>query len=86
MTNKNNNADLGCSPDALAQRKAELLTLLGQVAPEVLGDNQQINFNKLKELLGEDRIARNEHYELSWAGKVTARREIQKTSSHTLLP
>ncbi len=86
MTNKQNDADLGCSPDVLAQRKSELLTLLGQVAPEVLSDNQQINVNKLKELLGEDRIAGNEHYELSWAGKAVARREIQKTSSHTLLP
>lgn len=86
MTNKNNNADVGYSADALAQRKAELLTILSQAAPEVLSDNQQININKLKELLGEDRIASNEHYELSWAGKAAARREIQKTSSHTLLP
>ncbi len=86
MTNKNNNADLGYSPDALAQRRSELLTLLSQAAPDVLSDNQQINVNKLKELLGEDQIAGNEHYELSWAGKAAARREIQKTSSHTLLP
>jgi len=86
MNNKNSNADLGYSPDVLAQRKSELLTLLSQVAPEVVSDNQQINVNKLKELLGEDRIASNEHYELSWAGKAAARREIQKTSSHTLLP
>lgn len=86
MANTNNNADLGYSPNVLAQKKSELLTLLGQAAPEVFSDNQQVNINKIKELLGEDQIASNEHYELSWAGKAAARREIQKTSSHTLLP
>ena len=77
--------DLGHSPDALAQRKAELLALLAQTAPELMSDNQ-LNVAKLQELLGEDRVATDEHYELSWAGKTAARREIQKTSSHTLRP
>ena len=85
MTNTTNLTELGHSPDALAQRQAELLALLRQTAPEVLSDNQ-INFEKLKELLGEERIAPAEHYELNWAGKTEARREIQKTSSHTLRP
>ena len=31
---------LGHSPDALAQRKAELLALLAQTAPELISDNQ----------------------------------------------
>ena len=78
-------AELGQSPDALAQRKAELLALLAQTAPELISDNQ-LNVAKLQELLGEDRVAPDEHYELNWAGKTAARREIQKTSSHTLLP
>ncbi|WP_341686235.1 site-specific DNA-methyltransferase [Limnohabitans sp.] len=78
--------DLSHSPDALAQRRAELLALLSQTAPEVLSDHQQINVDKLKALLGEEHIAGDEHYELSWAGKSAARREIQKASSHTLLP
>lgn len=78
--------ELGHSPDALAQRRAELLALLSQAVPEVLNDHQQINVDKLKELLGQEHIAGDEHYELSWAGKAAARREIQKTSSHTLLP
>ncbi len=78
--------DLGHSPDALAQRKAELLALLAQTAPELISDNQ-LNLDKLKDLLEPDRIADPlEHYELSWAGKTAARREIQKTSSHTLRP
>ncbi len=86
--NKNNHTttDLGYSPDLLAQRRAELLALLSQTAPEVLSDHQQINVDKLKALLGEEHTAGDEHYELSWAGKSAARREIQKTSSHTLLP
>lgn len=86
MTKISNNTNLRYSPDVLAQRKAELLALLSQAAPEILSDNQQINVSILKELLGEEQIAGNEHYELSWAGKTAARREIQKTSSHTLLP
>jgi adenine-specific DNA-methyltransferase len=89
MNNTNNTmntTDLGYSPDALAQRRAELLALLSQTAPEVLSDHQQINVDKLKALLGEEHTAGDEHYELSWAGKSAARREIQKTSSHTLLP
>ena len=51
-TNTTNLTELGHSPDALAQRQAELLALLRQTAPEVLSDNQ-VNFEKLKELLGE---------------------------------
>ena len=82
---ENNNNELGYSPDALAERQAELLTLLRQTTPEVISDNQ-IDIEKLKELIGQDRIAPAEHYELSWAGKAAARREIQKTTSHTLLP
>ncbi|OYU31618.1 MAG: site-specific DNA-methyltransferase [Comamonadaceae bacterium PBBC2] len=87
----NNNASnptiqqLGYSPDALTQRKAELMALLAQAAPELISD-QQLNVAKLQELLGKERLAADEHYELSWAGKTAARREIQKTSSHTLRP
>lgn len=82
---ENYNTDLGYSPDALVERQAELLALLRQTAPEVISDNQ-IDLEKLKELIGQERIAPAEHYELSWAGKANARREIQKTTSHTLLP
>lgn len=67
MNNNSNPTELGHSPDALAQRQAELLALLRQAAPEVLSDNQ-LNLEKLKELLGQERIAPAEHYELNWAG------------------
>lgn len=85
MENNTTHTELGFSPDALAERQAELLALLRQTAPEVISDNQ-IDIEKLKELIGQERIAPEEHYELSWAGKSAARREIQKTTSHTLLP
>jgi adenine-specific DNA-methyltransferase len=62
-----------------------LLDLLRQAAPEIISDNQ-LDLERLKELLGEERLAPAEHYELSWAGKAAARREVQKTTSHTLLP
>ena len=84
-TLNSSNQDLGRSPDALAERQAELLALIRQTVPEVITDSQ-INLDKLKELLGQDSIASDEHYELNWAGKFAARREIQKTSSLTLLP
>lgn len=82
---EHNNTELGYSPDVLAERQAELLDLLRQTVPEVISDNQ-IDIEKLKELIGEERIAPAEHYELTWAGKTAARREIQKTTSYTLLP
>ncbi|ENX5419374.1 TPA: site-specific DNA-methyltransferase [Proteus mirabilis] len=84
-TSDNTNIGLGYSPDALAERKAELLNLLGQVAPELLSDNQ-LNIDKLKDLLAGDITDLQEHYELNWAGKAAARREVQKTTSSTLLP
>lgn len=77
--------DLGYSPDAHVQRQAELMELIRQAAPEVIADNQ-INLEKLKELIGQEFITSDEHYELNWAGKFAARREIQKTSSLTLHP
>jgi adenine-specific DNA-methyltransferase len=77
--------NLGHSSDGLAQRQAELLALIRQTAPEVIADNQ-INVEKFKELIGQDFFVSEEHYELNWAGKFAARREIQKTSSLTLRP
>ena len=79
-------SDLGYSLNAYSQRQQELLAAIRQIAPEVASD-QQIDFERLKNLLGQERIApEKEHYELTWAGKAAARREIQKTTSATLLP
>ncbi|MCX7220831.1 MAG: hypothetical protein NTY70_18440 [Burkholderiales bacterium] len=80
-----NASELGYSADCQAQRQHDLLTLIRQAAPEVISDSQ-IDIERLKELLGEDAIAPFENYELNWAGKSAARREIQRATSHTLLP
>ncbi|MDO4682399.1 MAG: site-specific DNA-methyltransferase [Lautropia sp.] len=78
-------SELGFSPDPLAQRQKELLATLGQIDPALIKDNQ-LDIDALKALLGDERIAPDEHYELSWAGKSAARREIQKSTSNTLRP
>lgn len=88
MSTRNENTDvneLGYSPDAQEERQQQLIDLLRQTAPELLSDNQ-IDVERLKELLGEERLAPAEHYELSWSGKKDARNEIQKKTSHTLRP
>lgn len=78
--------ELGQSPDLLAQQQAALLHFVRQTVPELMSDNQ-LDLHKLKAWLDEaDAAAPNEHYELTWAGKTAARREVQKTTSHTLRP
>ena len=62
-----------------------MLAALGQIEPALIKDNQ-LDIDALKALLGQDDIAGPEHYELSWAGKSAARREIQKSTSNTLRP
>ena len=76
---------MGFSPDAKNLRLSELTQALKTIAPELISDNR-IDIARLKNLLGEEELTQNEHYELKWAGKAAARREIQKTTSHTLLP
>ncbi|MDO5103692.1 MAG: site-specific DNA-methyltransferase, partial [Lautropia sp.] len=78
-------AELGYSPDPLAQRQKDLLATLGQIEPALIKDNQ-LDIDALKALLGQENLTGPEHYELSWAGKSDARREIQKSSSNILRP
>ena len=63
----------------------EKLAQLRGVFPEVFSE-EKIDFNRLKDILGENVIFPNEHYELSWAGKAEARKEIQKQTTNTLVP
>jgi adenine-specific DNA-methyltransferase len=77
--------NLSHSSNPQVQQQADLIRLIGQVVPDLITENR-LNVSKLQELLGQERIAQQEHYELTWAGKSAARREIQKTSSHTLRP
>ena len=78
----------GFSADALKERARTLTALLRQAAPEAISDGQ-IDIRRLQQLLKPDQPdppAAQEHYELGWAGKAAARREIQQTTSDTLLP
>ena len=78
----------GFSADALKERARTLTALLRQAAPEIISDGQ-IDIRRLQQLLKPDQPdppAAQEHYELGWAGKAAARREIQQTTSDTLLP
>ena len=71
----------GHSLDITADKIAQLRVIF----PEVFSEDK-IDFARLKEVLGENLVVLNEHYELSWAGKAEARKEIQKQTTATLLP
>ena len=62
----------------------ERLKSLKALLPEVFSEGK-IDFQRLKQAFGED-LATPDHYELSWAGKAEARREIQRQTTATLTP
>ncbi len=64
---------------------AELIAQLKAMLPDVFSEDK-IDFQRLKTALGEDAFVQGEHYELSWAGKTEARKEIQKQTTATLAP
>jgi len=63
----------------------EKLAKLKYLFPNIFSEDK-IDIQRLKEILGEEVFVQNEHYELSWAGKSEARREIQKQTTATLTP
>ncbi|MCC7224802.1 MAG: hypothetical protein IT273_13830, partial [Chitinophagales bacterium] len=71
----------GKSLDITAERIAQLKAML----PDVFSEDK-IDLQRLKQALGEDTFVQGEHYELSWAGKTEARKEIQKQTTATLIP
>lgn len=64
--------------------KAEKLEQLKAVFPEFFTEGK-IDFARVRELLSDD-LAEADHYELSWAGKSEARKEIQKQTTAALIP
>jgi adenine-specific DNA-methyltransferase len=64
---------------------AELLAQLKALIPDVFSEDK-IDLQRLKQALGEDIFVHGEHYELNWAGKSEARKEIQKQTTATLVP
>jgi len=74
----------GFSPDLLATATASL----HQLFPEAVSEGK-VDFERLRAFLeASDALAppAPEHYELRWAGKAQARREVQRPTSATLLP
>jgi adenine-specific DNA-methyltransferase len=61
------------------------ISQLREIFPEIFSENK-VDFQRLKQSLGEDVFVKDEHYELSWAGKSEARKEIQKQTTATLIP
>lgn len=74
-------ADVAESIDVVQQRTNQLKAIF----PDVFSDGK-VNFERLKAALGDELAQTNECYELSWAGKGDARREIQKRTTATLRP
>ncbi len=64
---------------------AEKIAQLRAIFPEVFAEDK-VDFARLQAVLGESVVSPNEHYELSWAGKAEARREIQEQTTATLIP
>jgi adenine-specific DNA-methyltransferase len=64
---------------------AEKIAQLRAIFPEVFSEDK-VDFARLKDVLGESAVFPGEHYELSWAGKAEARKEIQQQTTATLIP
>lgn len=77
-----NNTKLdGKSIDIVEENKEILKNLFPEIVTE-----DKINFNKLKELLGEDIEEKDEFYDFTWEGKTEAYNESQIPITKTLRP
>src|SRR5688572_5247644 len=70
------------SQDISEDKKQKLLDLF----PEIRTNAQQIDFEKLRLILGESIDIARERYGLNWPGKAECYRTIQTPSMGTLLP
>ncbi|NWJ52070.1 MAG: site-specific DNA-methyltransferase [Bacteroidetes bacterium] len=61
------------------------ISQLREIFPEIFSEGS-IDLQRLKQSIGEDLFVKDEHYELSWAGKSDARKEVQKQTTATLVP
>ena len=64
---------------------AEKTAQLKQLFPDIFAEDK-IDWERLRLAFGEEVFVKDEHYELSWAGKADARKEIQKPTTATLRP
>jgi adenine specific DNA methylase Mod len=58
---------------------------LKELFPEIVNENK-IDFDKLKQILGEELDESSERYDFTWPGKTQAIKESQKQSTGTLRP
>lgn len=65
--------------------KAQKLAQMQEIFPELFSEGR-LDLSAVREVLGDDELTGADHYELSWAGKAEARREIQKQTPATLVP
>lgn len=70
------------SMDLSAEKKQELLRLF----PEIRTEGDKIDFERLKQALGETVDVGKERYGMNWPGKAECFRTIQAPSTGTLLP
>ena len=61
------------------------ISKLKEIFPEIVNEDK-IDFNKLKLILGNNIDDDSEKYSFTWSGKIQAIKESQKTSSGTLRP
>ncbi len=74
--------------DPLSQSKdlvKDSIEKLKALFPQIVTEDK-IDFNVLKEILGEEVEHGEEYYRFTWAGKTQARREAHKPSTGTLIP
>ncbi|PKE16366.1 site-specific DNA-methyltransferase [Macrococcoides caseolyticum] len=64
----------------------ENIKKLKELFPEILTDGEQIDFDKLKTILGQEVNGEKERYSFNWHGKKDAILGAQKTSKGTLRP
>jgi len=64
---------------------ADNFAALTRLFPEIVCENE-IDFDKLKILLGKDMASESERYSFSWAGKSQSLRLSQSPSTGTLRP
>lgn len=65
--------------------KQTILDKLRKEIPSIFTEDK-IDFDRLRIEVGEQEFTQNEHYELNWAGKSEARKEVQKQTTATLVP
>lgn len=78
------------TPDLTMENEAKLLDLFPQVATEVIGEggevSRAVDFDALRELLGDVAEGQRERYQFTWPGKRAAKEEARKPISKTLRP